>query len=109
MKLILSALISALCWSCRLAAASADTHVYTFDVGATRETPPYDQLRPQEARMVLAQRVGVEYFHAIDLDDAESVKQINAFGRRDRLFSQAKAENVLVLVEGIDEQRECLQ
>jgi len=109
MKLLLTTFISALCWSCRLAAA-ADTHVYTIDVPRASERKLSTTLSPKQAREVVAQRTGVEGFHAIDLEDAESVRAINAFGRRQGLFAQPKAnaKNVLVLVEGVDEQREYL-
>ena len=87
MKLTPAVAISALCWSARLAAGQ----IYIYDGPRTEpsdETP--STLSPTQARMVLAQRAGVEDYHSADLDAEGVLDAINAFGRKTSLYEDTK-------------------
>lgn len=102
MQLTLSAVVAALCWSYRLAAAS-NSHVYIVDEpAALREGQAKNgELSPEVARLVLAQRSGVEDYHGADLEDDKVLRALNDHGAREGLFGGRKGENVLILVEGV--------
>ena len=105
MKLSVGALVTALCWSCRLAAA-ADSYVYTVDSRPRHDSwdgkTPWDRLPPEVARLVLAHRTGTEDFHGLDLENEKAVKAINDYASASRrgLFGVGKVEETLVLLEG---------
>ena len=101
MKLSLSILIPALCWSARLASAAA-AHIYTFD---TESEPRLDgrTLDPAAARLLLAQRAGVEDYHSADLMSSGAIQAVNDFGVRDGLFSNGKRRRAFVLAESVHE------
>lgn len=107
MQLTLSALVATLCWSYRLAAASS-SHVYAIDEPATlREGRIVDDtLSPEIARLVLAQRAGVEDYHGADLEDDVVLRALNNHAARDGLFGGSKSTNVLILVEDADDECE---
>lgn len=106
MKLTLCALVAALCWSYRLAAAS-NSHVYTIDTPAALLEGRLlkTELSPEVARLVVAQRTGVEDYHGADLENDDVLRAINGYAARGGLFGQRKVEDVLLLVEGTDEKR----
>lgn len=57
-------------------------------------------LSPVAARLVLAQRAGVEAYHASDLSRQEVISGINEFGTWTPLFEEVHpTENVFYLVE----------
>lgn len=110
MQLTLSAAIAALCWSFRLAAASS-SNVYIIDDGVQlREgRTTKGELSPELARLVLAQRAGVEDYHGADLEDDKVVQTLNRWGAGDGLFGHEKVKNVLMLVEGVtDDCKPCI-
>ena len=93
MRLTSSTLLSALCWTARLASA---VQIFTFDP----ELPPSDgersrTLSPIEARLVLAQRIGVEDYHIDDLLSPGGLKAINDFGVREPLFRDADSYSTI--------------
>lgn len=85
MRLTSSILIPALCWTARLAAAA---QVYTFDPESLPgELERSRTLSPIEARLVLAQRTGVEDYHIGDLLSPGGIEAINRFGAKQQLFT----------------------
>ena len=100
MKATLSILISALCWSVRLAATEATSHIYTYDPHSEQPNARSRTLSPIAARLVLAQRAGVEEFHSAGLLQEEVLDAINDFGIRTPLFSmgEEKAERAFIIL-----------
>lgn len=88
MKLAITALASVLS-CCTSLVAAADGHVYTYDPskqsGASIESR---SLSPVTARMVLAQRAGVEDYHIEKALSEEEMNAINDFGSRRPMFGQ---------------------
>lgn len=107
MRLPFSLLIPALCWSARLTSA---VQVYNFD---PESLPRGDAerssrtLTPTEARLVLAQRAGVEDYHLDALLTPGGIDAINDFGWRELLFSEhgAPTKRCIILMEVEDEVR----
>lgn len=101
MKLTPTAALAALCWTARLASA-ATGYVYMSDASHTPQgESKLRALNLTPARLVLAQRAGVEDYHSADLESAEVIEAINAFGVRTPLFGeQDKRPKAMVLVEG---------
>ncbi|CAK4033413.1 endoplasmic reticulum membrane [Lecanosticta acicola] len=104
MKLSDTVVISALCWTAPLAAA-ATAHVYVHDPQsqpASGTTPR--SLEPVSARLVLAQRAGVEDYHSADLSRQEVIEAINEYGVRTPLFAAAdkSSKKAFILLEGED-------
>ncbi|KXS98980.1 hypothetical protein AC578_4994 [Pseudocercospora eumusae] len=106
MKLTTTGIISALCWSARIASASASTaHILTYD-----PQPQYSQpsstttLSPVPARLLLAQRAGVEDYHRADIARDEVIDAINHYGVRHRMFTERRdgPRRALILVEGVE-------
>ena len=60
-----SVLISALCWGVQLGLVAA-SHVHTYDPQSER-WGAFWSMTPVQARLVLAQRAGVEDHHSADL------------------------------------------
>ncbi|KAK5124231.1 hypothetical protein LTR85_001934 [Meristemomyces frigidus] len=106
MKLTSTAALSALCWTARLASA-ATGHVYIIDPSHTEPRRPDGEaqsLQPIPARLVLAQRAGVEDYHSADLGNADVIDAINDFGVRTPLFGpQGKRRKAMILVEGVQD------
>ncbi|KAK4565356.1 hypothetical protein LTR86_003973 [Recurvomyces mirabilis] len=100
MKLSTSALLPALCWTVRLASAG---QVYVYDAPMD-EMRPAQALSPEAARLVLAQRAGVEDYHSVDLNGRGVVKAINDFGRRTSLLEQPteRRQQAFILLEGVE-------
>lgn len=73
---------------------------------ASAATP---SVSPETARLIIAQRLGLSRFHAIEHADAEAIRHINAFGgRKQKLFGTDDADrsraHLLMWVEDGDEQ-----
>lgn len=95
MKLITAALLSALSCYTELAAA-ATGHVLTFNPS----TSPQDQtsnerrtLSPATARLVLAQRAGVEDYHVEKALSEEEIEAVNDFGYKTSLLGSHEHES----------------
>jgi hypothetical protein len=69
-------------------------------------SPP--ALSPSEARLVLAQRLGVSHFHNVGSVSSSAIKHINKFGGQLKsLFKDApkdKAPELVIIVEGVSEE-----
>ncbi|KAK0309284.1 hypothetical protein LTR01_004391 [Friedmanniomyces endolithicus] len=103
MKLATSLILPALSWTARLACATTDARVYICD-GRPEEATDRT-LSPTEARLVIAQRAGVEDYHSAELKDGKALEAINVFGRTTSLFGdedpRTQVEEI-VLVGGGD-------
>lgn len=96
MKVNASALLSGLCWTAQLVSADS-ANFYTFDP----QSPPRPQSRslsPVAARLVLAQRAGVEDYHRSDLDQEDVIAAINDYGVRTPLFGDEKTLGQAVIL-----------
>ncbi|KAK4550342.1 hypothetical protein LTR36_003309 [Oleoguttula mirabilis] len=104
MKLTSTAALATLCWTARLASA-ATGRVYIIDPSHSqprRHDADQRSLSPLPARLVLAQRAGVEDYHSADLESVGVMEAINEFGVRTPLFGeQDKRRRAMVLVEGV--------
>lgn len=101
MKLTSPLILPALCWSAQLAAAST-AHVYTYDPRSQpRPETRSNALEPILARLVLAQRAGVEDYHRSELGREDVIDAINAYGVRTPLFEDKKSRHkrAVILVE----------
>jgi hypothetical protein len=109
MRLISSFLLPVLCW--RLATADDSTgHIYVLNPDQSQERRPSGTLSPIAARLVLAQRLGVEEFHSADLQDKDVVGAINDYGIRAPIFSdqrEDKMRRALLYIEGEDN-KQCM-
>ena len=105
MKLTSTFLIPALC----CVASTAASYVYTYDSHSQPSSNDGEtsQLSPVAARMVLAQRTGVEDFHSADLYREKVIEAINKYGLRSSLFGGDDEElrRALYLVEAGDGDR----
>ncbi|KAM3419720.1 putative endoplasmic reticulum membrane protein [Cercospora zeina] len=104
MKTTTSLLLHVLACAARIAEA-ATAHVYTYDpqASAARGQSGKD-LSPVAARLVLAQRVGVEDYHQLDLMRQEAVEAINDYGKQTPLFAKEDGRNnAFILLEGVTE------
>jgi hypothetical protein len=99
MKLTVSALLSGLCWTAELATATS-ANIYTYDPQSPARRQPRS-LDPVAARLVLAQRAGVEDFHSADLDNEDVISAINDYGVRTPLFGQEASllKKAVILLE----------
>ncbi|EME43897.1 hypothetical protein DOTSEDRAFT_71638 [Dothistroma septosporum NZE10] len=99
MKINISTIIPALCCTAQLVAASS-AHVYIHDPHSQPSTESRT-LEPVAARLVLAQRAGVEDYHDADLLRQEVVKAINDYGLRTHLFeADSTVKRAMFLLEG---------
>lgn len=104
MRLRNSVLVSALCCTQSLVQA-ATARVYMHDPHTQpRPEAQSRSLGPVPARLVLAQRAGVEEYHASDLSKPEVIQAINDFGRRTPLLveNEESTQDAIILVEGED-------
>ncbi|KAI7082771.1 hypothetical protein KC356_g8097 [Hortaea werneckii] len=89
------------------AAADRAGHVYIIDQSTqphSRDAADLNTLSPVAARLVLAQRAGVEDYHAADLESEGVLDAINEYGVKTPMFADGKDErrrklNMMVLVE----------
>lgn len=111
MKLTISGVAVALCWSYRLAAAN--THVYMLDrpVSRPEEMELKSELSPEMARMVLAQRAGAEEYHDVYLESEDALKTINgyAYSSYGGMFGQDRKTTQFILLEGQDDKCEAAE
>lgn len=101
MKLSQSLILPALAW-CARSAAAATAHIYVHD---PESQPRHDtssrSLNPVPARLVLAQRAGVEDYHSSDISREEVIDAINTYGVRTPLFAaESRPHKAFILVEG---------
>ena len=100
MKLSLPTILPALCWSASLASA-ASASFYTYDPHS-RSHAQSRTLSPVAARLVLAQRAGVEEYHSADLDREEVIDAINDFGVRTSLFEEeTHKRSTFIYLDGV--------
>lgn len=101
MRLSQNLILPALCWSARLAAATT-AHIYIHDPESQpRHDTPSRSLNPVPARLVLAQRAGVEDYHSADISREEVIDAVNTYGVRTPLFAaQSRPRRAFILVEG---------
>jgi hypothetical protein len=100
MKLTTSTFLPALCWSAGLACASS-ARIYIHDP-QQRDVSSRD-VSPVAARLVMAQRIGVEDFHSADLDRDEVIEAINDYGLQTSMFAAKAAgceKKAFVLYKG---------
>lgn len=62
---------------------------------------------PETARLILAQRLGLEQFHSIPEDDGQALDLLNRFGVAGSLFettrSASRHPRALIVIEGLEE------
>ncbi|KAF2869525.1 hypothetical protein BDV95DRAFT_498359 [Massariosphaeria phaeospora] len=113
MKLSWSFIASSLYCS---AAASQLGHVYIHDSvpNAAPQSPP--SVTPETARLILAERLGLSYFHSIESSNDEAIQQINAYGGRQprlRLLGGGDAgrtkAQVLIWVDDVEDVNDIIQ
>ena len=95
----------------RTYAASPEALVYTFPDGGPQESPP--SICPNDARLLLAHRLGVSEYHSIgDVGDS-TLELLNTYGGKSRLLSNDASRSsypyppsgprrLLVFVEGVE-------
>ena len=97
--------IPALTCAIQLASAAIGS-IYTYDPQApSRQNDASNQqkLSPSTARLVLAQRAGVEEYHSSDALDKDAIAAINAYGTSTPLFGQKESlKKAFVLLEGAE-------
>lgn len=98
MKLITAALLSALSCYTELAAA-ATGHVLTLNPSHDQTPSDSRALSPETARLVIAQRAGVEDYHVEKTLSEEEIKAINDYGLQSHMLSADKdaAKRVFIL------------
>ena len=99
MKLITGTLLSALSCYTDLAAA-ATGRVITLDPSLSsheHSTTQQDTLSPEIARLVIAQRAGLEDYHVGKALNDEEINAINAHGLQTSRLSKDNNERVLIL------------
>lgn len=94
-------LLPVLSFAAQLTEASV-ARVYTSDPNTARQITR--ELSPETARLVLAQRAGVEAYHDLTSHNVDAIAAINDFGRRQQLFAAGDdAQRALILLEGAEE------
>lgn len=99
MKLITATLLSALSCYTELAAA-ATGRVITLDPSLSsheHSSTQQDTLSPETARLVIAQRAGLEDYHVGKALDEEEINAINAHGLQTSRLSKDNTERVFIL------------
>lgn len=103
MRLAHSVLVPALCW----ASSATASHVYIREAHGSRREVNDDRrtLSPMAARMVLAQRAGVEQYHSADIQHPDALQAVNDFGSRRDLFGDEVEERrqAFILLETDDD------
>lgn len=98
MKLTASTLVAALTG---LAAAATTGNVYTYDPSTAASTTERRTLSPDTARLVLAQRAGVEEYHIDGALSEKEIDAINTYGSKTPLFGQdERIRKAFILLEG---------
>lgn len=100
MKLITAALLSALsCYTELVAAATG--YVLTHNPSTSPQDQPSHQRRtlsPETARLVLAQRAGVEDYHIEKALTSEEIEAINEYGYSTHLFHEDRYDHARLFV-----------
>lgn len=104
MKLSISLLLPALLGTA--VAASDPAHVYTFPVVKPESSTDIPTLSPNEARLVIAQRLGVSRYHNIHDATNDGIKYIDTFGGQQSSVFGSQIENdekshLVLIVEGV--------
>jgi len=100
MKLTTATLLSALTCYTELAAAAATGRVITLDPSLSshkHSSTHQDTLSPETARLVIAQRAGLEDYHVERALDEEKINAINAHGLQTSRLSKDNTERVFIL------------
>ena len=108
MKLITATLLSALSCYTELAAA-ATGRVITLDPSLSSHehlSNQHDTLSPETARLVIAQRAGLEDYHVEKALDKEEINAINAHGLQTSSLSKDNTDRVFILAFVDDEESE---
>lgn len=92
-----------------LASASL-AYVLTFDpeTAQAKHKISLSSLSPSIARLVLAQRAGVEDFHTIARLNDEEINAINSYGARTQMFSEHQSTSKAFLLAELDPEAECI-
>jgi hypothetical protein len=100
MKLITAALLSAVSCYTELAAA-ATGHVLTLEPSLSSHeqsnTQQHTTLSPETARLVIAQRAGLEDYHVEKALSEEEINAINAHGHQASMLSKDDSKRVFIL------------
>ena len=103
MKLSISLLVPALIGAAS-AASNADVYIFQGDASPTTSNPAI--LTPEQARLVLAQRLHTSEYHDLSGASDTTLNYINDFGiSEDSLFEDApidKAAELVLIVEGVN-------
>jgi hypothetical protein len=103
MKLSTSLLVPAFIGAAS-AALTADVYIFQGEESSKTLEPP--TLTPEQARLVLAQRIGSSRYHDLSTASDSTLSFINSFGgARDSLFedvSTDEAAELVLIVEGVD-------
>lgn len=84
-------------------ASASDPRIFTHDpTPLPGPDSPSQPLHPIDARLVLAQRAGVEDYHTKDLFTTERLHTVNEYGSREGLFPDRFWRRVVLLVESND-------
>jgi hypothetical protein len=105
MKLITAALLSAVSCYTELAAA-ATGHVLTLDPSLSSQHQPSNERRilsPETARLVIAQRAGVENYHVEKSLSDEEIEAINNYGLQTHMLSADKEDARTFIVAFVEE------
>ncbi|GAB7363859.1 hypothetical protein MBLNU230_g4423t1 [Neophaeotheca triangularis] len=90
--------LPALACATRLAAAATGA-VYTYNPQADGPaTPEPRSLSPEVARLVMAQRLGLEDFHSPEELDEQSISALNDYGRPSHLFGQGEGLKTAIII-----------
>jgi hypothetical protein len=104
MKLSTSLLVPAFIGA---ASAGFNADVYIFQGEESLQTSKPPTLTPEQARLVLAQRIGSSQYHDLSTSSESTLAFINSFGgTQESLFEDAptdKAAELVLIVEGVDE------
>ncbi|APA09370.1 hypothetical protein SS1G_12165 [Sclerotinia sclerotiorum 1980 UF-70] len=109
MKLTSSFLLPLLASTACAASDSARAYIFESQQWPNNAASP-PSLSPNEARLVLAQRLGVSRFHDVGSVDANAINHINKFGGQSQLKSLFKdapkdrAAELVMIVEGVSEE-----
>lgn len=106
MKLSTSLLLPALVGAASAVTDHASVYIFQGEKWPKTSTPAPEILSPEQARLVIAQRLGVSQYHSLKDASRETLKYINSFGRnQDSLFSdelvREKPAELVIVVEGV--------
>lgn len=86
-------------------AASPEAHVYLSDSGQQHHTKP-PSISPHEARLLLAQRLGLSSYHSLGDASDSALERLNIYGGAQKeLFHEEQWQSpnlLLAVVEGVE-------